>query len=240
MEARADVDSCNARGESVAWTAASEGSVTMLSLLMARRADVHKASSDGSTPFLMASAFDRSRVLRLLRDAGADMSRVDKESVAPLLAAVRRGCSPETATFLIEHRADLERPSRSGITPLWAAARGGHERVLKVLLAARADPDRPSRFGVTPLGIAASRQKRQKIAGALLMFSASCNKADDHGASPLWMASLRGHRPAVETLLSARAEISANKKGTTPSQIAQKAGHQGIAELLKQSSEAPA
>ena len=233
LQAGADINARNAMGETPAWTAALRHRREILAALIEFRADINIADLTGVTPLWKACDNGCHSVIPLLLEAGADKDGSDGKSVSPLLAACRRG-HVKVCQLLVAFAADLEQPSKSGITPVRAAARAGFPNVLQALLAGRADPDAPSRFGVTPLILAISRADREKIVQMLLELAADKDKPDNHGASPLWMAALRGNVQAVEALLLAKADGKANKKGTSPLQIARKAGHHAIVDLLEE------
>ena len=61
------------------------------------------------------------------------------------------------------------------------------------------------------------------------------NQAQQQGASPLFMAALKGHE-AVVRLLLAHAAVDpnqANQRGCTPVYIAAQNGHEAVVELLR-------
>ena len=61
--------------------------------------------------------------------------------------------------MLIDHGADVNRPSSAGQTPLILAAVGGHKELVKVLLEAGANPRAVNSHGQTPLDIARALEK---------------------------------------------------------------------------------
>ena len=63
------------------------------------------------------------------------------------------------ARVLIDHGADVHRPSAAGQTPLILAAVGGHEGLARVLLEAGADPRDVNNHGQTSLDIARALEK---------------------------------------------------------------------------------
>jgi ankyrin repeat protein len=72
----------------------------------------------------------------------------------------------------------------------------------------------------------------------LLEKGASIDKAKDNGATPLLMASQKGHVDTVRLLLEKGASIDkAWNNGTTPLTIARKKGHSEIVHLLELASQ---
>jgi len=88
-------------------------------------------------------------MVRLLLDAGADLSIRNQWGRTALHVAARRG-HEGVARLLLERGADPRAATREGWSPLHVAYRSGHPRVVEVLLAAGADPQQPDTSGALP------------------------------------------------------------------------------------------
>ena len=84
-------------------------------------------------------------------------------------------------------------------TPLWAAARNGHEAVVPALLAAGADKDRASRDGATPLWVAAAKG-HAAVVSALLAAGVDKRKRSSASTTPERVAARSGHQVVVSAL----------------------------------------
>ena len=92
-------------------------------------------------------------------------------------------------------------------TPLYWAAREGHEAVVKALIEAGADVNKAKNDGETPLYMAASNG-HEAVVKALIEAGADVNKADDDGWTPLYMAAANGHEAVVKALIEAGADVN--------------------------------
>lgn len=117
--------------------------------------DVNSLSPDGFTALSLASAFNESRVVRILLSAGANVNGRSSAlgGVAPLHAAVfgRRDANLKT---LLEHGADPNLRQAGGFTALHGAAQNGSEDQVQMLLDHGADPNIASEEGKRASGYA--------------------------------------------------------------------------------------
>ncbi len=120
--------------------AAKSGNRPMIALLLAHGAAVDPLDRSGATPLLLALAAERSAVLDLLLEAGADPKReyADKDGRTPLHLAARCGRGDLIERLLPETGSPDLRDKR-GRTPLAYAVEGGHLEVVEALLARGAD-----------------------------------------------------------------------------------------------------
>jgi ankyrin repeat protein len=128
--------------------AARHADVRMLELLTKRGADINASGKELSTPLLEAIGGMHTHWL----------------TAPPLIQAAGQRCS-ENARWLIEHGADVNRadPWKNGRTPVFAAAAGGEEEILSLLLQRHAKLDVPITGGQTALGVANERLDRKII-----------------------------------------------------------------------------
>ncbi|MBN1700045.1 MAG: ankyrin repeat domain-containing protein [Spirochaetales bacterium] len=117
-------------------------------------------------------------------------------------------------------------------TPLHAAVRGGHEKIVALLLSSGAPVDARDRIGMTPLYYAAVHG-REMIARVLIDAGASINAATKDGTLPLHAAAAGGYISIVKLLLANGALADAsNILGDTPLISAIDHGHVATAALL--------
>uniref|UniRef100_A0A8C6IJ33 Ankyrin repeat and KH domain containing 1 n=1 Tax=Mus spicilegus TaxID=10103 RepID=A0A8C6IJ33_MUSSI len=129
------------------------------------------------------------------------------------------GGHEELVSVLIARDAKIEHRDKKGFTPLILAATAGHVGVVEILLDKGGDIEAQSeRTKDTPLSLACSggRQEILLNAGAeinsrnlsLLTFS-SVMTGSKLGISPLMLAAMNGHVPAVKLLLDMGSDINA-------------------------------
>uniref|UniRef100_A0A1I8GVL9 ANK_REP_REGION domain-containing protein n=1 Tax=Macrostomum lignano TaxID=282301 RepID=A0A1I8GVL9_9PLAT len=139
--------------------------------------------------------------------------------------------------------ADPNATSKDAYTPLHAAAKEGHETVVRLLLDAGADPHAATRRGATPLHTAAKYDRAGVIRQLLLTTTsrsgpASAVKADANargrnGLTPLHLAAHYHRLSAAQALLEAGASaLCAASNGYTPVHIAARRGAVDLAACL--------
>ena len=88
---------------------------------------------------------------------------------------------------------DPEKPNEYGQTPLWRAAFGGHEGVVKILLGCDdVNPNKPDNYGRTPLLRAAASERAGVVKILLGRSDVNPDKPDVYGQTPLFYATTRG------------------------------------------------
>jgi ankyrin repeat protein len=112
-------------------------------------------SPDGWTPLALAAFFAPASTVRVLLDAGGDVSAVARNAmkVQPLHAAVAAR-NVEAVRLLLERGADPNARQQIGYTPLMGAAGSGIEELVSMLLARGADRSPVSEEGKTAAVIA--------------------------------------------------------------------------------------
>jgi hypothetical protein len=132
------------------------------------------------------------------------------------------------------HRGDID-----GETPLHAAARRGHARVVHALIVAGADVNARSLYGLTPLHLAA-RELRDETVRVLLDHEADVNAGDDFGCTPLHDVAARGDIRVASMLLSAGADPDrGDLQGFTPRRRAGQAEDELMLVLFTNAAERP-
>ena len=124
----------------------------------------------------------------------AAAARGDDLTVAALLAGGRRSSA-------------VDQTDTSSRTPLYVAAREGHDAVVALLLAAGATVDKPRDTGMTPL-YAASFGGHLAVVRRLIGAGAGPSCQSTHGITPLHVASHNGHKGVMTALLAAGAAVN--------------------------------
>ena len=150
----ADVNARDSFGMTPLHTAARAGRNDVVEVLMAHGADVNARSDRGQTPLFWAAAGESRRMAERLMAHGADVNVRDNYGMTPLHGAAHAGRT-ELVELLISKGADVNAACQTGMTPLHCAA-AGHERAVRVLLAAGADTGLKDNKGRSPLDWAES------------------------------------------------------------------------------------
>lgn len=152
-----------------------------------------------------------------------------------LFAAARDGDLTEVRA-LLRAGARSGKPTWNGSTPLYIAARNGHDDVVRALLAEAAPPSLSASGveGSTPL-FAASEQGHAAVAALLLAAGADTEAAATSGRTPLYVAAKHGHAACTRLLLRAGADINRSavpRAGSTPLYTASCRGHAAVVQAL--------
>jgi hypothetical protein len=109
----------------------------------------------------------------------------------------------EVMITLCENGYDLNIRDTRCQTPLWWAARNGHEAVVKLLLAQDGvDPDSKDNSGGTPLSWAARNGREAVVKLLLAQDGVDPDSKDNSGETPLSWAAENGHEAVVKLLQS--------------------------------------
>ncbi len=120
-----------------------------------------------------------------------------------------------------------------GVSPLMAAAAGGHIAVMGLLLARGADVNANAAQGITALTVAMS-QDQIEAARVLLNSGADANTKDSYNTTPLMAAAMNGQPAFVKMLLESGADVTAkNSQGKSALTLALEKGHKEVAALLE-------
>lgn len=123
----------------------------------------------GATPILLAAEINNLDVIKVLVEAEADPNIPTESGTTALMMAagagtdVQRAREPEeravaveTAKYLVDHGADVNKPGQFGWTALHAASYQGLNDVIAYLVGKGAKIDAMDKFGQTPLSISMS------------------------------------------------------------------------------------
>lgn len=156
--------------------AASLGDIKRLRELLRSEPGLANArSADGFTPLHFACFFGQEEVVRMLLEAGADVTAVSKNpmQLMPLhSAASARNLGAVQA--LLDHGAPVNSKQQKGWAPLHAAAQNGDAEMYRLLVSRGADPEQANEDGVTPTQLA----EKTGIRGAALGTGGGVQGAD--------------------------------------------------------------
>jgi ankyrin repeat protein len=132
--------------------------------LIAQGVDVSEPDDSQDAPLVMAAYKGHTEIVRLLLEAGADVTAVDPGMKATALHAAAYAGRAEAAKLLVEHGIEIDRQGPyNGYTALHDAIWQNNIDVAKILINAGARLDLKSHSGETPLDFARIK-KRQEIA----------------------------------------------------------------------------
>lgn len=165
--------------------------IEIVNLLLARGADVNAKRDDGMTAAYCVAAGNRTDILQLLLDKGADpnvrgngYAGVNGSGWTPLMMAARWGNNGDVARLLLKKGADPKIDS-NGETAMMLAAGEGHHEIVKALIAAGLNVnDATKSAGVTPL-IGAAAGGRLETVRVLLAAGADVNAKMLDGSTAL-------------------------------------------------------
>lgn len=139
--------------------------VAGLKALIARSANVNELDPNGDAPLVMAAYLGHTEIVRLLLEAGADVTAVDPGMKATALHAAAYAGRTDAARLLIAHGIDIDKQGpKNGYTALHDAIWENNIDTARVILDAGADLTLRSHSGETPLDFARSRHRREIIA----------------------------------------------------------------------------
>ena len=186
-------------------------SAEIMSLLLAKGADVNFLGRDGETPMMEANTAEK---VRLLVTRGAQVNTTDKEGRTALMHAVNRG-EVEVVEALLQAGADASVVNREGTTALMYALQ------------------KPSPYN--PQETAKLTKRRIEAARLLLLRGkiGDVNAPDENGETLLMRAVNLGETELVKALLDRNADANrSDVLGTTSVILAYEKNETAIQELL--------
>ena len=190
-----------------------------------------EATRAGSTPMMVAAYNNRSAVIQLLIDRGADVNAKNGLDCSSLRFAAENG-SIDAVKLLIANGADLNSRDNHGETPLMWAARMGQSENTKYLIESGADVNaKDDDYGWTAL-ITVARFGSGQAAKLLIDGGADLNSQGNSGSTALMIACEQRRIDVVKCLLEAGADVGkVNKEGATAAHYAAR-GRTDLMELL--------
>ena len=132
-------------------SAAGQGDVSRMSLLIEEVNVDARLESDGETALHRAASRGHLQAVRLLLDGGASVDAIDGEGVTPLVLAAYRG-QTDVVKLLLERGALVNaQEKRNGLSSLAHAVGRGDKVLVALLLAYGADPSLKDAQGRTAL-----------------------------------------------------------------------------------------
>jgi ankyrin repeat protein len=132
--------------------------------LIARGVDVSEVDANGDAPLVIAAYEGHTEIVRLLLEAGADVTAVDPDMKATALHAAAYAGRTEAAKLLIEYGIDLDKQGpRNGFTALHDAIWQDNVETAKLLIAAGTNLELKSHGGETPLLFAQSKKRKEIV-----------------------------------------------------------------------------
>lgn len=130
--------------------------------LIAEGVNVSELDANGDAPLVMAAYKGYTEVVRLLLEAGADVTAVDPGMKATALHAAAYAGRTEAAKLLIEHGIDIDKQGpNNGYTALHDAIWQNNVETAKVLIEAGANLALKSHGGETPVQFAKSNGRKE-------------------------------------------------------------------------------
>ncbi|MFZ4287860.1 ankyrin repeat domain-containing protein [Variovorax sp. HJSM1_2] len=188
--------------------AAQRGDVAKLEKIIAQKADLNARDEQGRTPLHVAAFAKQSQVIRLLAQAGADLSAMENDKYDAVTIAAVADDEATLATLLSVGASAKLTTSRYDGTALIAAAHLGHDGVVRQLIAAGAPLDHVNNLHWTALiesiVLGDGGPRHQQTLRALIDAGASQQLTDRQGNTPLQLARSRGYREMVVMLEQAK------------------------------------
>lgn len=245
VQADADLNATDARGDTPLHIAIDTGKLDVARRLVELGADVTIANAEGNLPMhrLLARGepSQNEEMLKLLLEHGTDPNMPDGYGVLPLHGIIGRDDAPANAAvlaLLLEHGANADLADNNHNIPLQSVLRdhgAGALGLIETLLEGGASADTKEEDGSTALHLAA-RMGLEDIAAVLLKHGADANTLSRAGTGPLHEAIVhKAPTSLVALLLESGADPNlADASGTTPllHAIAHDAGWAEVPALL--------
>jgi len=167
LQAGADINGKNPRGETAAYFFADNASLPMLEWLIVNGADLNIPNDDHETPLFKAVSENEVKAVDLLLNAGADVNIPNKRLIAPLLQSVLNAKDYGVFERILEAGPDLDAVSENQTSAVLAAAGQGKTQYVTALLQAGADPETTDQLGLGLLHAAVHTFKPEVLRAVL-------------------------------------------------------------------------
>lgn len=142
--------------------AVEKNDVATVKKLIAQGVNVSELDTNQDAPLVMAAYLGHSEIVRLLLEAGADVTAVDPGMKATALHAAAYAGRTEAAKLLIEYHIDIDKQGpNNGYTALHDAIWQNNVDTAEVIINAGANLNLKSHGGETPLQFARSKNRKE-------------------------------------------------------------------------------
>ena len=227
------IDFRNENNATPLFAAAAHGSLEIVKALLAKGAKVDLLRNGGFTALYVAALNGHKDVVEELIKHKADINLCTKDGETPLYAAALKG-HKDIVDELIKHKADVNLCTKDGMTPLYAAASGGRLDIVNALIEGETGTWKSrfvSRKVHSGLWIA-TLGGRLEVIHPLLNAGAHLNRANNTGATPLFVPVHNNKLEVVKALLKAGAKTEIAYQKETPLFAAVKNGQIEIVKEL--------
>lgn len=236
LNSNVDVDSQTESNHDTALTlACTGGHAELVSLLLAKGADIEHRDKKGFTPLILAATGGHVDVVEILLDHSADIEAQSERTKDTPLSLACSGGRYEVVELLLTRQANKEHRNVSDYTPLSLAASGGYVNIIKLLLSHNAEINSRtgSKLGISPLMLAAMNGHTAAVKLLLDMGSDINAQIETNRNTALTLACFQGRHEVVSLLVDRKANIEHRAKtGLTPLMEAASGGYVEVGRVL--------
>ncbi|KAG2455695.1 ankyrin repeat and KH domain-containing protein 1 isoform X8 [Polypterus senegalus] len=231
-----DIDAHTESNHDTALTlACAGGHEELVSVLLARGANIEHRDKKGFTPLILAATAGHVGVVEILLDKGGDIEAQSERTKDTPLSLACSGGRQEVVELLLLRGANKEHRNVSDYTPLSLAASGGYVNIIKILLNAGAEINSRtgSKLGISPLMLAAMNGHVPAVKLLLDMGSDINAQIETNRNTALTLACFQGRAEVVSLLLDRKANVEHRAKtGLTPLMEAASGGYAEVGRVL--------
>ncbi|OQR89137.1 hypothetical protein THRCLA_09904 [Thraustotheca clavata] len=189
--------------------------------------DAHKRSA-----IHFAALNGRRKIITfIMQHSQASINLIDEDGRTPLLYAIKSNEFATAKALIVDYKADVNIVANNGTSCLHEAAANGSVRAIKLLAEYGANLEAKTPNG-TPLHMAVS-EDQEKSVEALLELKADVNARNDHGITPLLLATLMRKASVAKLLLIANADMQVNiMPGITAVHVAAETGFADVIKIM--------
>uniref|UniRef100_A0A673HNP7 Ankyrin repeat and KH domain-containing protein 1-like n=1 Tax=Sinocyclocheilus rhinocerous TaxID=307959 RepID=A0A673HNP7_9TELE len=213
-----DIDAHTESNHDTALTlACAGGHEELVSVLIARGANIEHRDKKGFTPLILAATAGHVGVVEILLDKGGDIEAQSERTKDTPLSLACSGGRQEVVELLLLRGANKEHRNVSDYTPLSLAASGGYVNIIKILLNAGAEINSRtgSKLGISPLMLAAMNGHVPAVKLLLDMGSDINAQIETNRNTALTLACFQGRAEVVSLLLDRKANVEHRAKAGT-------------------------